>query len=187
VLFVTAYLQDGIALRKQMLAQHLRLRVNIGTSSSYCMEDFGKALGGKATGLFASDKSDGDHVRVSALSPTARVLLAWAQQRYRARWHEGMPAAALGGLSNAWALLRHVLPAAADLTPGAVARAALATKLSRGSLPSGSGLDLAGPTAPDAGTNRAATSVIWEWTKPNTRTVVWPPTFATAPIVPPRP
>jgi branched-chain amino acid transport system substrate-binding protein len=182
VLFVTAYLQDGIKLRRAMIAQKLKVRVNIGTSSSYCMEDFGEALGGQATGLFASDKADGDHVREAALAPEARTLLRWGRAKYRARFHEAMPAAALSGLSNTWALVQHVLGAATSTDPDAVASAALATKLSIGRLPSGSGLDLVGPSGADAGTNRAATSVIWEWVKPETRAVVWPPTFATSNI-----
>ena len=31
--------------------------------------------------------------------------------------------------------------------------------------------------------NRAASGVIWEWVGPGTRAVVWPPAFATHPIV----
>jgi len=33
-----------------------------------------------------------------------------------------------------------------------------------------------------AGENLRALSVIWEWTAPNTRSVVWPPSYATNPI-----
>ena len=35
VLFVSAYLDDAIALRRQLVAQHVPLLANIGTSSSY--------------------------------------------------------------------------------------------------------------------------------------------------------
>ena len=43
-------------------------------------------------------------------------------------------------------------------------------------------MDLAPPGSPDAGDNRAATSVIWEWVAPGQRAVVWPAAFATQPL-----
>jgi hypothetical protein len=94
-----------------------------------------------------------------------------------------MTAPALSGFANTWALVGHVLdaiPAGQPVTPATVAAAALATKLPLGSLANGSGIDLAPPGAPDAGANRAAASVIWEWVAPGQRAVVWPPAFATA-------
>jgi branched-chain amino acid transport system substrate-binding protein len=178
VLFVTAYLDDGIAIRKATVAEHLPLLVNIGTSSSYCMEDFGKDLGADAVGLFASDKPDAHQVNVAALTPPARAALAWAQPLYRKRFGDDMTAAALTGFASTYALLRHVLPAARSTSVGDVAAAALATKLAAGALPNGSGLDLAPAAAPDAGTNRAAASVVWEWVGVEQRAVVWPAAFA---------
>lgn len=182
VLFVTAYLDDGIAIRKATVAQHLRLLANIGTSSSYCMEDFGEELGHDAVGLFASDKPDAHQVNVAALSPDARDALAWAQPEYERRWHDDMTAAALTGFASTWALLHHVLPAAASTSVDDVAAAALRLLLPRGSLPNGSGLDLAPAGAADAGTNRAAASVVWEWVGVEQRAVVWPAAFANHPV-----
>jgi ABC-type branched-subunit amino acid transport system substrate-binding protein len=185
VLVVVAYVQDGIALRRATVAAKVPLLASIGTSSSYCMPEFGVPLGPEAVGLFASDKPDGDVVRADALLPAARAELAWATAQYRTRWHAVMSAPALAGFANTWALVGHVLPnlgPGATVTPGAVAAAALATKLPAGSLANGSGLDLAPPGAPDAGANRAATSVIWEWVAPGRRAVVWPPEFATAQV-----
>jgi hypothetical protein len=167
------------------------LLANIGTSSSYCMPAFGAQLGADAVGLFASDKPDAADVRPDALAPEARPLLAWAASRYRSLYHDAMSAPALSGFSNALALVAHVLPAArsaapADVAAGAapadIAAAALTTKLAKGSLPNGGGLDLAPPGSPDAGENRAAASVIWEWVAPGQRAVVWPPAFATAAV-----
>lgn len=183
VLVVAAYLQDGIALRQATVAAKLPLLASIGTSSSYCMPEFGQQLGQQAVGLFASDKPDADVIRPDALLPGARTELAWANAQYRARWHEDMSAPALSGFANTWALVGHVLPAipaGQAVTPATVASAALATKLPLGSLANGSGLDLAPPGAADAGANRAAASVIWEWVAPGQRAVVWPPAFATA-------
>ena len=183
VLVVAAYLQDGIALRQATVTAKLPLLASIGTSSSYCMPEFGQQLGQDAVGLFASDKPDADVIRPDALLPAARAELAWANAQYRSRWHADMSAPALSGFANTWALIGHVLPdvpAGRAITSAAVATAALATKLPPGSLANGSGMDLAPPGALDAGANRAAASVIWEWVAPGQRAVVWPPAFATA-------
>jgi branched-chain amino acid transport system substrate-binding protein len=185
VLVVVAYVEDGIALRRATVAAKVPLLASIGTSSSYCMPEFGVPLGPQAVGLFASDKPDGDVIRADALLPAARTELAWATVQYRARWHTSMSAPALAGFANTWALLGHVLPNLgpdSTVTPAAVATTALATKLPAGSLANGSGIDLAPPGAPDAGANRAAISVIWEWVAPGRRAVVWPPAFATAKV-----
>jgi hypothetical protein len=95
-----------------------------------------------------------------------------------------MSAPALAGFANAIAVLVHVLPVAPSLEPDDVTMAALNVKLPEGTLANGSGLDLAPLTAPDAGANRRAASVIWEWVEPGVRAVVWPPPFATHDIVP---
>ena len=49
VLFVSAYLQDAVKLRKEMVRQRLHLVASIGTSSSYCMPMFGQMLGAALT------------------------------------------------------------------------------------------------------------------------------------------
>ncbi len=187
VLFVSAYLDDGIALRRAVVAAGIPLAANIGTSSSYCMPSFGDALGDDAVGLFASDKPDAADVRPDALSDEGREALAWVAKRYQARYHEPMDAPALSGFANATALLTHVLPDAASLRTADVAAAAGRVKLARGTLANGAGLDVAPPDAPDAGANRNAAGVIWEWVAPRTRAVVWPPAYASHPIVAPPP
>ena len=179
VLVVSAYIDDGVALRQATVASHLPLLASIGTSSSYCMPAFGQRLGPGAVGLFASDKPDGDYVPEGSLTPEARTALDWARGQYQARWGVAMSSHALAGFANTWALVAHVLPAAGAFDPTSVARAAVATKLPLGSLPNGSGIDLPRPGQLDAGENRAAASVIWEWVAPGTRAVVWPPAFAT--------
>ena len=182
VLFVSAYLDDGIALRKATVSQGLKLRASIGTSSSYCMPSFAAALGPAAVGLFASDKPDGRDVRLDALQPEGRDVLTWGRARYRERYGAEMTPAALSGFANTWALLGHVLPAAAGSTAPEVAEAARTVKLAGGTLPNGAGLDLADPGADDAGENRRAVSVIWQWVDAGTQVVVWPPAFATRPL-----
>ena len=58
-------------------------------------------------------------------------------------------------------------------------RAARSADVALGGLPNGSGLRFTSGVE-----NDRATSVIWEWVKPRTRAIVWPPTYATSPIVP---
>jgi branched-chain amino acid transport system substrate-binding protein len=182
VLFVSAYLDDGIALRRATIAQGLPLRASIGTSSSYCMPSFAAALGPGAVGLFASDKPNAAEVRVDALRPPAQEALAWARDRYRELHMEDMSPAALSGFANTWALVGHVLPASDGIRAPQVAAAARSLKLPAGSLPNGAGLDLAGPADVGPGENRAAVSVIWQWVDQRTQAVVWPPAFATKPL-----
>jgi branched-chain amino acid transport system substrate-binding protein len=187
VLFVVAYLEDGVALRREQVRQHLPLLASIGTSSSYCMPEFGALLGRDAVGLFASDKPDTHGINPAGLAPEARALLDRADAAYREVHGHPMSAAALAGFSGAWALFHHVLPAAASLAPADVAAAARAARVPAGGLPNGSGLQFAPPGGPDAGANLRAASVIWEWTAVNRREVTWPREFATAPIAAIRP
>jgi ABC-type branched-subunit amino acid transport system substrate-binding protein len=182
-LFVSSYLDDGVALRRATAKTEMKLLAEIGTSSSYCHPAFGAALGQQAVGLFASDKPDAADVKPDALRPEARAALAWVAPKYQAAYHELMSAPALSGFSGALAILAHVLPTATATTPASVRAAALKVTLPEGSLPNGSGLALAPPGAPDAGDNRNASSVIWEWVAPATRAVVWPPAFATSAVV----
>jgi ABC-type branched-subunit amino acid transport system substrate-binding protein len=182
VLFSAAYVDDGVAVRKALVAAHTPLLAAIGTSSSYCMQAFGDALGPDAVGLFASDKPDAADVNASALTPEGRRMLDWASKRYQARWHEPMGAAALSGFSNAYALFVHVLPKAGNLSVPEVAKAALAVKLPQGALANGGGLDVAPPGAVDAGANRRPAGVIEEWISPGKKATVWPPAFAEHPV-----
>ncbi|GIU97160.1 MAG: branched-chain amino acid ABC transporter substrate-binding protein [Actinomycetota bacterium] len=182
VLFVSAYLEDGIAMRRAIVREDVPLVASIGTSSSYCMPEFGAALGPDAVGLFASDKPDAGAIDPSALGPDARELLERASRAYRERWGRPMSAAALAGFSAAWALFHEVLPRARSADPLDVAAAARGLELPVGALPNGSGLRFGSPGTPDAGDNLRAASVIWEWVRPGEHVVVWPPLFATAPV-----
>lgn len=182
VLFVSAYVRDGIALRREMVRQRLRLITNIGTSSSYCMPAFGSTLGRDAVGLFASDKPASGALNVEGLTPDGRALSERAQAAYTRRFGGRMTAAALAGFSGAWALLHDVLSAAAQPTPPAIAAAANAVDLPQGSLPNGSGLRFGEPGTVTAGANVLASSVVWQWQAPGEYAVVWPPRYATSPI-----
>ena len=179
VLYVSAYLDDGTSLRRALVAGHVPLLVNLGTSSSYCMPEFGQRLGLDAVGVYASDKPDAAAVRPDALSPEGRAALAWVAPRYRALYHEDMSSHALSGFSNAYALVVHVLPRAGRADPAAVAAVARQVKLPVGTLANGGGMDIAPLGAPDAGNNRNAAGVVEEWVAPGEMDVVWPLAFAT--------
>jgi branched-chain amino acid transport system substrate-binding protein len=184
VLFVSAYLEDAIALRRELVGQDVPLVANIGTSSSYCMPEFGATLGEQAVGVYASDKPSATAIDPSGLRPTAAVLLARANAAYRERWDADMSPAALAGFSAAWALFAHVMSAAPAISPEGIAGAARTTDLPPGSLPNGSGLRFGAAGTPDAGDNLAAASVIWEWVAPGRAAVIWPPAFASEPVDP---
>src|SRR5581483_7400700 len=134
VLFVAAYLDDGVALRRAMVAAHVPLVASIGTSSSYCHPAFGQALGTDAVGLFASDKPDAADVKADALSAEGRAALEWAATTYQQRYNEPMSAPALSGFSNAYAVFVHVLPGAKSAKATDVAASALRVKLPEGTL-----------------------------------------------------
>ncbi|MEX0753789.1 MAG: ABC transporter substrate-binding protein [Actinomycetota bacterium] len=179
VVFVSAYLTDGVAIQRQIARQRLPLVAAIGTSSSYCMPEFGAALGRDAIGTFASDKPDAQAIDPTGLTAEGRTLLARAAAAYEQRFDEPMSAPALTGFSGAWALLHEVLPAAGSPTPAAVGEAARTADLPAGSLPNGSGLAFGRAGTPDAGTNLRAASVIWQWLDPDEHVVVWPAPYAT--------
>jgi branched-chain amino acid transport system substrate-binding protein len=183
VLVVAAYLEDGVALRRAIVDKHVPLLTSIGTSSSYCHPAFGKALGLEAVGLFASDKADADIINPSKLSQQAGAELIRVRDLYRSRYGQPMSAAALSGFSAAWGLFRYVMPKAGDLSAGGIAAAASKVRLKLGSLPNGAGLAFERSPDLSPGVNERASSVIWEWVSPGVRAIVWPPAYATSPIL----
>lgn len=179
VLFVSSYLSDGVEIRKQTIEQGLGLVASLGTSSSYCMHEFGEALGAGAVGLFASDKPDGHVLDPSRLDADAAERLVWARETFEERFKHEMTAPALTGFAGTIALLEHVLPVAPGFTAEQIAATARAVEVPVGGLPNGSGLDF------DEGSeNLNSTSVIWQWVAPGERAVVYPPTFATQAALP---
>jgi branched-chain amino acid transport system substrate-binding protein len=184
VLFVSAYLEDGVAMREALVDEDVPLVASIGTSSSYCMPQFGDILGVDAVGLFASDKPDADAIDTAGLTAEAASVLERARVAYRERWDDEMRSPALAGFAAAWAFFREVLgrtevPAEGSPAPAAVSDAARTVDLPIGALPNGSGLLFGDPGTDDAGDNLRAAGVIWEWIRPGEHVVVWPPAYAT--------
>jgi branched-chain amino acid transport system substrate-binding protein len=90
----------------------------------------------------------------------------------------------VSGFSSTWALLHDVLPLAdanGGLTADAIAAAARSVDLPAGSLPNGAGLHFSSDAA-TLGQNERAIGLIQQWQAPDQYAVVWPQTFATAPI-----
>lgn len=179
VILTAAYLADAIAFRRAAIAYHIPLKTIVGTSSAYCRQDFGDALGQDAVGLFASDKPD-ENFRLDGLLPSARVLYQRATAAYHAAYHQPMDAPAIAGFVGGWVMLHEILPHAASLQRKDVWKAAMSVDLPLGSEINGAGVQFAPAAAPDAGQNRRAVSVIWEWLGPGRRAVVYPPVYATA-------
>jgi branched-chain amino acid transport system substrate-binding protein len=181
VLYASAYLADGEALRRATIAQHVPLVASVGTSSSYCLPEFGDQLQGAAVGLFASDKAAAYSINPAGLLPEGRSTLEWVQAEWAKQYGVAMDAYATSGFANAYALFAHVLPVAKTFTPRGVAAAATHVTLPPGSLADGSGMGFP-QKGPQVGENQAAASVIWEWVAPGKEVVVWPPSFATQPV-----
>lgn len=183
VLVLAGYMDDAVALREAVIRAHVPLAVNIGGCSAYIMPEFGKRLGRKAVGMFSSDKTGGDVLPMDSLSAEAAQELRWARREFSRQYGHPLWEPGLSGFSGGIALFQQILPRARDLSAGAVAAAIRERLLPFGGLPNGSGLALAPPGSPLAGENLRAASVVWEWIAPDTRALVWPPAFATHPIV----
>jgi ABC-type branched-subunit amino acid transport system substrate-binding protein len=179
IILTASYLEDAVAFRRAAVAHHIPLKTIIGTSSAYCRQDFGDILGSEAVGLFASDKPDEDF-REDGLDPSARALLHRAVAAYHARTGKTMTAAAIAGFVGGWAMFHEILPRSASTSRADIWTTAMSLDLPLGSQINGAGLKFAGSGEPDAGQNRRAVSVIWEWVGVGHRAVVYPPTYAQA-------
>jgi branched-chain amino acid transport system substrate-binding protein len=181
-LWDVSYVGDGIALWRAIEATGVRLRAAIGTSSAFCMPEFGRALGSEAVGLYAADKPDQSDVRPSLLIGPARSLQSAAVAAYQRR-SGGAPMSIPGvaGFVGGWALFHGVLPT----LPGEVTSDGLRAAAYRMNEPAftsinGGGVRFAPPGSPDAGQNLLAPAVVGQWQAVNTMRVVYPAPFAVA-------
>ena len=179
-LWDVSYLDDGIAIWRQVLAQGVRPKAAVGTSSAFCMPDFGLALGADAVGLFAADKPDED-VNPSILSERARTQLAAAQAAYAAQGHrDGLTIPVVAGFVGGWTLFHEVLPRSGAVDVEAIRRAAFALDIPAGEMINGGGIRFAGEGAPAPGQNLRAPAVVGQWQGVQNMRVVYPAGFATA-------
>ncbi len=178
VVLVSSYLDGAVKFTRETIRQHLQVGAMIGTSSSFCMLPFAKALGKGAIGLFASDKPD-TSINPRALLPPARALRRRVAAMYKRFYGAAMTGPSVAGFVGGWVLLHNVLNHAAKYTTQGIRQAALRLDLPYGSEINGAGVRFAPPTAPDAGQNLRATSVIWQWQHPDKAVILWPHAYAT--------
>src|SRR5205814_1964586 len=57
-LWDVSYIDDGVAIWREVVDSGLKLKAAVGTSSAFCMPAFGQRLGQQAVGVFAADKPD---------------------------------------------------------------------------------------------------------------------------------
>jgi hypothetical protein len=175
-----SYLDDGVAVWKQVLTDRLPLRAAIGTSSAFCMPDFQKRLGTQAIGVYAADKPD-EVVGAGALTSAARTLLAQAVARFAADNHgNAMEIPGVAGFVGGWTLFHDVFPAVqGTVTSEAIRSAALTVDVPVGGEINGAGMRFAAPGSPDAGQNRRAAAVVGQWQAGGVMKVVYPDAYAT--------
>ena len=174
-LWDVSYIDDGIAIWRQVVGQGVPLRAAVGTSSAFCMAQFGRLLGAQAVGVFAADKPDGT-INPTALSPAAAALLARARSAYGSE----LTIPAVAGFVGGWTLFHDVLPRVpAALTADAVRTAALEVDLPAGAAINGGGVKFAADGV-NAGQNLRATAVVGQWQGVGVMKVVYPAGYAAA-------
>jgi len=181
-LWDVSYIDDGIAIWRAVLAHGVHLRAAIGTSSAFCMPDFGSRLGAQAIGVYAADKPDESDVNPAVLTPAARELLTAATSAYAHRTGgQKMSIPAMAGFVGGWALFHGVLPAVnGPVSPEALRD--LAHKLAEPVYSSinGGGVQFGSPGTAAAGQNLLAPAVVGQWQGVNMMRVVYPVPFAEA-------
>ena len=181
-----SYLDDGVAVWKTVLADHLKLRAAIGTSSAFCMPDFQKLLGDQAVGVYAADKPD-EVVGAGALTDAARALLVQAVARFAADNHgQAMEIPGVAGFVGGWTLFHDVLPKiTGTISSDSIRLAAIKVDIPVGGEINGAGVQFAPPDAADAGQNRRAAAVVGQWQAGGVMKVVYPAAYATGTSIPP--
>ena len=177
VILTASYLEDALAFRRAGIGK-VKVKTIVGTSSAYCRQDFGDALGADAVGLWASDKPD-EAINEGGLAPAARDLLHRAEAAYRTLTKgRSMTSSSAAGFVGGWVLFHDILPHSATLRRDDLWKAAMALDLPAGSEINGAGIKFADRGQVDMGQNRRAVSVIWEWVAVGKRQVVFPPAYA---------
>jgi branched-chain amino acid transport system substrate-binding protein len=184
-LWDVSYLYDGIAIWQAILRNDVHVLAAVGTSSAFCMPDFGLKLGRDAVGVYAADKPDGD-ISAAALSPAGRALLAKAQAAYaKANGGAAMSIPAVAGFVGAWTFVHDVLGRmSGQITPDAIRSAALTVDVPVGDEINGGGVRFGPAGSLDEGQNTRAAAVVGQWQGVNNMQIVWPSAYATAKPLP---
>ncbi len=179
-LWDVSYLDDGVAIWQAIQGKHVPLRAAVGTSSAFCMPEFGRRLGATAIGVYAADKPDAT-ISPAALSPAGRRLLAAAQSSYVRYNHAAMSIPAVAGFVGAWTLFHDVLPdVAGAIAPDTIRTAALNIDVPIGDSINGGGVKFGADGTLDVGQNTRAAAVVGQWQAIQDMRVVYPAAYATA-------
>jgi branched-chain amino acid transport system substrate-binding protein len=180
VLWDVSYLDDGVAIWSALLSQHIVVKAAIGTSSAFCMPEFGRRLGGGAVGVYAADKPDAD-ISAAALSPAGLALLDQARSVYaRDNGGASMSIPAVAGFVGGWTLFHDVLgnmsgPVASE----SIRAAALKVDVPVGASINGGGVRFGAAGSLDEGQNTRAAAVVGQWQAVGVMNIVYPPAYAT--------
>jgi branched-chain amino acid transport system substrate-binding protein len=178
-LWDVSYLDDGVAIWQALLSRHVAVKAAVGTSSAFCMPEFGRRLGGGAVGVYAADKPDAN-ISPAALSPTGRALLDQARSVY-SRENDGasMSIPAVAGFVGGWTLFHDVVgrmssPASSE----SIRAAALTVDVPVGDSINGGGVRFGAAGSLDEGQNTRAAAVVGQWQSVGVMKVVYPPAYA---------
>ncbi len=176
-----SYLDDGVAIWQSLLSRHVALKAAVGTSSAFCMPDFGRRLGAGALGVYAADKPDAD-ISNAALSPAGLALLKQAQAVYgRANNGASMSIPGVAGFVGGWTLFHDVLGAmSAPITSESIRTAAVQVDVPVGESINGGGVRFGSPGSLDEGQNTRAAAVVGQWQGIGIMRIVFPPAYATS-------
>ena len=174
-LWDVSYLDDGVAIWNAVIDNHVTFKGAIGTSSAFCMPEFGRRLGARSIGVYAADKPD-SNISDAALSPAGRDLLRRATAAYTGA---SMDIPAVAGFVGGWTLFHYVLPdAGAAPSAESIRAAAQQVDVAVGDSIDGGGIRFAGPGLPDEGQNIRAAAVVGQWQAVGVMRVVYPPSYA---------
>jgi len=179
-LWDVSYIDDGVALWQAIQSRHVPIKAAVGTSSAFCMPEFGRRLGAQAVGVYAADKPDAT-ISPAALSPAGRKLLAAAVSSYERYNYAAMSIPAVAGFVGAWTLLHDVLPnISGAITPDSIRAAALRVDVPVGDSINGGGVRFGAGGTFDEGQNTRAAAVVGQWQAVQDMRVVYPSAYATA-------
>ena len=183
-LWDVSYLNDGVAIWQAIVRNHVHVLAAVGTSSAFCMPDFGRLLGRDAVGVYAADKPDAS-INPAVLSPTGRALLAKAQAAYSRSRHAAMSIPGVAGFVGGWTLFHDVLASVAGpVTPDAIRTAALAVDVPAGDEINGGGVRFGPDGSLDEGQNTRAAAVVGQWQGVEDMRIVYPAAYATSSPLP---
>jgi branched-chain amino acid transport system substrate-binding protein len=173
-LWDVSYLDDGVAIWKAVVRNHVTFKGAIGTSSAFCMPAFSELLGVGSIGVYAADKPDGD-VSPAALSASGRALLGRAKVAYGGP----MDIPAVAGFVGGWTLFHDVLSnVGGTVSADSIRLAALNVDVPVGDSINGGGVKFAGAGMLDEGQNIRAAAVVGRWQAVGLMKIVYPMEYA---------